>query len=470
MPNVTVINVLTENNTNAVGDSNKNKPKDIAKRRKSSESSNSSDEESSWTRYIILASTLLCQASLMANINAFNFTILCMPGTSHLDEETLSMNQTMYVTGFTRSDKTLIYSAVAIGSLLAVVPISLLISKSGCRKVFFACGLLSAIATCCIPFVATDNLMLFLVMRFLQGAAFASCMPTAGAATASWAPIIQHGLFISTFTTFPILGSVIAMPVSGILCTSPLGWKAVYFLLTGITLFVFGVWVILFRDYPEDHKLVNKSELLRISHGKNLSDCSKSDEKDPVPYGRIVLTPSILGVCFAAGLPVFLQLLVKIFGGLSSDLLRCMSETTKLRIFNTISMWVSGAFLLSLAFVNQGEGLYGMILITLATMLQGFNGAGFNKCATLVSRQHSHFVLAIIQFLWCIAMLISPIMITALLPTGSASEWHVVFIVHTAILFLCNEVFCCLATAKPAPWTDSSITHFSRKNTPIFIS
>ncbi|PAV77276.1 hypothetical protein WR25_22898 isoform B [Diploscapter pachys] len=439
----------------------------------------------------------------MANINAFNFTILCMPGTSHLDEETLSMNQTMYVTGFTRSDKTLIYSAVAIGSLLAVVPISLLISKSGCRKVFFACGLLSAIATCGIPFVAADNLMLFLVMRFLQGAAFASCMPTAGAATASWAPIIQHGFFISTFTTFPILGSVIAMPVAGILCTSPLGWKAVYFLLTGFTLFVFGVWVVLFRDYPENHKLVNKSELLRISHGKNLSDCSKSDEKDPVPYGKIVLTPSILGVCigaigdflsiqlihvfspiyirnvlqysvhetgFAAGLPVFLQLLVKIFGGLSSDLLRCMSETTKLRIFNTISMWVSGAFLLSLAFVNQGEGLYGMILITLATMLQGFNGAGFNKCATLVSRQHSHFVLAIIQFLWCIAMLISPIMITALLPTGSASEWHVVFIVHTAILFQCNAVFCCLATAKPAPWTDSSITHFSRKNTPIFIS
>ncbi|PAV64967.1 hypothetical protein WR25_10275 [Diploscapter pachys] len=331
-----------------------------------------------------------------------------MPGTSRLDEETLKLNQTMYDTGFTRSDKTLIYSSVAVGSLFAVLPISFLISKIGCRKVFFTCGLLSSVATCLIPFVAAENLTLFLVLRFLQGVAFASGMPTAGSVTSSWSPILQHGLFISTLTVFPVVGCIIAMPISGVLCTSSLGWKAVYFILSAFSFVMFTIWGILYTNDPEEHSLVSKSELRLISSGKSSegTNCDKlmEEESESIPYRKILLTPSIAGVCagalvhvfspiyiknilgysvhetgFASAIPVMLQFVVKIFSGLSSDMISCLSETAKLRLFNTIAMWLSGAFLLSLAFVDRGEGFYGMLLMTSALMLQGFNGPGFNK-------------------------------------------------------------------------------------------
>ncbi|KAK5964498.1 hypothetical protein GCK32_018454, partial [Trichostrongylus colubriformis] len=157
-----------------------------------------------------------------------------------------------------------------------------------------------------------------------------------------------------------------------------------------------------------------------------------------------------------------------VFAGHSSDLIRGISETTKIRIYNSIALVASAAFLCALAFVKQGDGILGIVLITLATAMFGFNGGGFNKCATLVSRQYGHFVLANIQFIWCLSMLICPILVSLLLPTGSAEEWRTVYLAHAALLVLSNAVFCWLATAKPAPWTDpSSITNPSKKNTPM---
>ncbi|ETN73114.1 hypothetical protein NECAME_18518, partial [Necator americanus] len=89
------------------------------------------------------------------------------------------------------------------------------------------------------------------------------------------------------------------------------------------------------------------------------------------------------------------------------------------------------------------------------------------QCATLVSRQYSHFVLANIQFIWCLSMLICPILVSFLLPNGSVEEWRLVYLAHAVLLVLSNAIFCLLATAKPAPWTDPSITTSAKKNTPI---
>ncbi|VDO91913.1 unnamed protein product [Heligmosomoides polygyrus] len=386
----------------------------------------SSDEDRSWTRYAVLCATIICLSSVMANMVCFNFTVLCMPAT----HEQLTGNEV------------------------------------------------------CFPL----------------GVSCASCMPVVGAVTASWASLKQHGLFMSTLTTFGQLSAVFAMPVSGELCSSSLGWEAVFYLHSVISLVSFTGWFFLYTNSPEHHPLVSKHELTEINDGKLASSLKAEECKDTIPYLEILTTPSVWGVWigalgdliaiqlihmfspmyirdvlqysvhhtgFAAALPVLIQFFVKVFAGHSSDQIRGVSETTKIRIFNSIALGASAVFLCMLAFVKQGDGVLGIILITLATAMFGFNGGGFNKCATLVSRQYGHFVLANIQFIWCLSMLICPILVSFLLPTGSVEEWRLVYLAHAALLVLSNAVFCLLATAKPAPWTDPSITNFSRKNTPM---
>ncbi|KJH46583.1 hypothetical protein DICVIV_07366 [Dictyocaulus viviparus] len=329
-------------------------------------------------------------------------------------------------------------------------------------------------------------------------------MPTVGAVTSSWASLKQNGLFISALTTYGQLSAVFAMPVSGELCTSSFGWEAVFYLHAVVSLISFTGWFFLYTNNPEHHPLVSKSELAEINDGKSASTLQAEDSVLIIPYLEILTTPSVWGVWigalgdliavqlihtfsplyirevlqysvehtgFAAALPVLFQFLVKVIAGHSSDQIRRVSETTKIRIFNSVALGASAVFLSALAFVHRGDGVLGIVLISLATAMFGFNGAGFNKCATLVSRQYSHFVMANIQFIWCLSLLICPILcatlvsrqyshfvmaniqfiwclsllicpilVSYLLPTGSVEEWRLVYWLTQG--FWCCQTLC----------------------------
>ncbi|KHN88559.1 Sialin [Toxocara canis] len=444
------------------------------------------------TRYFILILTSVCLSFVMSNIVVFNFTVLCM--TRHHDGELPLANESLLDvqhSGYTKHEKTIIFSSVAVGALLAVLPGTYAIQAYGARWTFFAAGLLTGIATAAVPWAASkDTLSYFVFLRMLQGVSFAACLPIAGVVTSNWASLKQHGLFMAALTAFGQLSVVFSMPVSGQLCISRLGWPSVYYLHSLISFITFTIWVIVYRNLPAKHPLVDNVELEKISRGRSSCDLegleSRLKSEKRIPYLKIISTPAIWGIWIAAigdlcaiqlihtfspqyirevlgysvrntglsaALPVFFQFLVKMFAGHSSDKIHCISETTKLRLYNSIALGVSALFMIALAFVPEGHPVIGIALMTLSTSMFGFNGGGFNKCATLVSRQYSQFVLGNIQLLWCVAMLICPIIVNSLLGEGTISEWRKVYLLHAAILLITNAIFCVLATAKPASWT-----------------
>uniref|UniRef100_A0A1I7V3Z3 MFS domain-containing protein n=1 Tax=Caenorhabditis tropicalis TaxID=1561998 RepID=A0A1I7V3Z3_9PELO len=424
-------------------------------------------EKPGCVRYLVLVSTMLCLTSLMSNVVCFNFTVLCMPGS-------------------------------AIGAVCGVIPVIIGISRIGLKAVFFASGILTAVSTFLIPILAPLHFYLFVILRFAQGLSYATCFPAVGAITSTWASLAQQGLFIAALTTFGQTSSIFSMPVAGELCTSPFGWKAVFYLHALISVAVFTIWFAIFTDSPEDNKLVRPAELAEIEFNKSEEAIH---EHHTTPYLEIASTPSVWGIWigafgdliavqlihiyspvflhdvggysfektgFAAAVPVLFQFLVKMFAGHSSDKIHGISETTKLRIYNSIALGASAVFLVALGFVKQGQGVLGLVLMTLATGMFGFNGGGFSKCSALVSRQYNHFVMAIHQILICFSMIVCPLIVSSILQQGTVAEWRIVFFVHAAILLVCNAIFCWLATAKPAPWTDRTIKHSATKNTPLY--
>ncbi|RCN40242.1 Tat pathway signal sequence domain protein [Ancylostoma caninum] len=279
--------------------------------------------------------------------------------------------------------------------------------------------MLTTLATVLVPFAAHNSLNAFLLLRFLQGVACAACMPTVGAVTSAWASLRQHGLFMSALTTFGQLSAVFAMPVSGELCSSSLGWEAVFYLHAVISLVSFVGWFFLYSNSPEHHRLVSKHELAEINDGKSAASLKAEDHKESIPYLEIMTTPSVWGVWigalgdliavqlihtfsplyirevlqysvhhtgFAAAIPVLFQFFVKVFAGHSSDQIRGVSETTKIRIFNSVALGASAVFLCALAFVRKGDSVIGIVFITLATAMFGFNGGGFNKVSSTCSK------------------------------------------------------------------------------------
>uniref|UniRef100_A0A914VME2 Major facilitator superfamily (MFS) profile domain-containing protein n=1 Tax=Plectus sambesii TaxID=2011161 RepID=A0A914VME2_9BILA len=149
------------------------------------------------------------------------------------------------------------------------------------------------------------------------------------------------------------------MPVGGQLCSSSAGWEAVYYIHAGITVYLFTLWVIFFKDTPHTHLWTSRREVATIVKGK------PSTVQRPPPYGKIVTTPSVWAIGLAsvanyfamqlfvvfmpsyfhnalgfpinhagllAALPVLAQFFVKLIGASLSDRCHFSSETTKARV------------------------------------------------------------------------------------------------------------------------------------------
>lgn len=96
--------------------------------------------------------------------------------------------------------------------------------------------------------------------------------------------------------------------------------------------------------------------------------------------------------------------------------------------------------------------LIALLCFTSSISCLGLVTVGSMKSATLVARNFSHFVFAVVQLLVCVGMLLIPLLVNWLAPNNSIAEWRSVFIVVCLILFGTNLIFCRLCSAEAAPW------------------
>uniref|UniRef100_A0A914E0B3 Major facilitator superfamily (MFS) profile domain-containing protein n=1 Tax=Acrobeloides nanus TaxID=290746 RepID=A0A914E0B3_9BILA len=386
---------------------------------------------------------------------------------------------------YTNTEKAILFGIVAAGALFFIFPLSWSIRRLGCRKTFTIVGLISAFATALCPLAAYLGFVPFVIVRFIQGIGFAACMPTVGCVTSAWAKLTENGLFNGALTGFIQLAPVITMPMSGLLCASFLGWRAVYYIHAIITLLLIVTWWLLYRDSPSEisPRKVSVSELRQIQNGKAVDGRRKHNT---LPLKEIftnagvwavwiaaignmysiqmvvvfaptfikeVLKYPIVNVGFAAAFPTLLQFIVKLAAGSYSDKVK-LGETPKVRIFNSIAFIGMGTFLILLAiFASQDTSVLAIIFLILSATILGFNTGGFFKSATLIGRQHSHFVNAIVQIIMCVAMLTMPFLVYSITTENTPGQWAAVFIIHAILLFVTNAIFCIFGQGTAAAFT-----------------
>ncbi|KAJ1355937.1 hypothetical protein KIN20_013533, partial [Parelaphostrongylus tenuis] len=110
--------------------------------------------------------------------------------------------------------------------------------------------------------------MYFLIARTFQGVAFSATFPIIGAVTADWAVLTEHGLFVGLLTGCTQLSNMFTMPVSGTLCSTSWGWQSVYYVHAGLSVFAFCLWILIYKDRPDEHPMVSAEELNRLQKGK----------------------------------------------------------------------------------------------------------------------------------------------------------------------------------------------------------
>uniref|UniRef100_A0A914EE34 Major facilitator superfamily (MFS) profile domain-containing protein n=1 Tax=Acrobeloides nanus TaxID=290746 RepID=A0A914EE34_9BILA len=441
------------------------------------------------TRFIILVLVLLCLASIWSNILAFNFALICMGTPEHSENGT---DSTAIL--FTPNQRTALTSAVAASALVANFVVVSLVNQFGIRTVFTILGFISAIATCLMPLAVQAGFYYMLAARLLQGIAFAANFPVIGAFTSKWTYYKQNGLFVSVLVAYVQLSPAISMSASGSICSSFLGWPGVFYFHGIFSTIIFTTFFLFYRNSPGKHPYVGPIELRKIAVGK--SECSKEELKF-IPYGQILKTASVWAVWiaaignftavnmmflftpnylnkvlhfqiqhtgFSASLPPLLQFLIKLLAGFTSDKIRFLSETNKLRLYNSVAFVGSAGFLTLLAFFPTEYTTICLMLLGLSAGILGFTTGGFFKAGPLVSKHFSHFVTGNVSLGITFTMLLVPFMVTGLAPNNTAEEWRWVFIWTAAVLTLTNLLFVLMCSAEPAPWTTDEFSRNASRN------
>jgi len=133
--------------------------------------------------------------------------------------------------------------------------------------------------------------------------------------------------------------------------------------------------------------------------------------------------------------------LFQLLAGFTSDKVRFLSETNKLRLYNSIAFFGSALFLVMLAFFPTEYTTLCLGLLGLSAGLLGFTTGGFFKAGPLVSKHYSHFVTGNVSLGITLTMLFVPVMVMGLAPHNNAEEWRWVFVCTAGVMAITNLMF-----------------------------
>ncbi|CAD5218565.1 unnamed protein product [Bursaphelenchus okinawaensis] len=434
-------------------------------------------------RYLILIVGCLALTSISSNMLAFNIAQVCMASDAHHNETHYIPNPHPTI-DYTPSELSVINAAVGVGTAFATIPFTEAYGRYGAKYPFLTAGLISALATGLMPVAAMTNIYFLLVLRFMQGVAYAADFAAVGMVCSKWASLKQNGLFLGVLTSYSPLSTGITNSVSGMVCNSSYGWPMVFYGHCVVSLIIFSFWFMYYTDKPHETHRVTDVELEKIQRDK--TEAQIHGEKN-TPY-KAILTDIVIWVVylnafteifstnfFAVYAPYYMknvlnysveatghlsaisrvaQVPFRLLCGVLSDQIKCLSETAKLMLFNTITVAGAGVFYVAIGFVPDDLSFLAVLCIGLLNTVTGAACGGFYKQGVLYARQYSHFVIANCQFLKCIVLFLGPVMVALLVQDETnKAQWRVIFLSVAVLLFFSNCVFYKFATSEPAAFT-----------------
>jgi ACS family glucarate transporter-like MFS transporter len=226
--------------------------------------------------------------------------VFILAAISYIDRANISVAGALIMPEFGINKQQLGYilTAFLIGYGASQVPGGWLARRYGPRKVLTWGLLWWGVFTAGLTLITADManaFVLMLIMRFLLGMGEAVMYPSSNQITATWIPTQERGLANGVIFAGTGTGAALASPLITWLMTT-YGWREAFLVSALIGVVAAGVWYVLARDTPEEHKGVNAEELAYIKAGLT---GGKSGVKVTVPWGKIFGSKDVLLIAFA---------------------------------------------------------------------------------------------------------------------------------------------------------------------------
>lgn len=404
-----------------------------------------------------------------------------------------------------RLAQSLLFSSPGIAIMISHFPSYVILRRFGSHLPIFIVLLISSIITGGFPFILRLDapFPLIMVSRILLGICFSPAFTFLGQMSAQWASVGEQHFFILTGFLALLFGPIISWGFTvSFLWFDSQSRIFVFGLHGALSLSLAFIWLILYRDQPQTHKLVNGEELHYIVKKKPRQKHSLLELNLPNSLACLLLRSTsawavwIASFCFFFALltllifyPIFLHKIMKqtlnwwslilpfvllfltfilshfiysfILHKKKLNILRY--NTLIVRIFNTFAFTISAIIFLFIAMLpgnNENEQPFTIkwrpILLSISLFPLGLTSLGFIKSAVVSGGTHfTQYIISHMQLAFGLAYTLVPTILFSNISTSSVLvHWRLLFLICALLLILGLAIFAILGRGTATSWAE----------------
>ncbi|XP_046377073.2 sialin-like isoform X1 [Haliotis rufescens] len=387
----------------------------------------------------------------------------------------------------------LILGAFFYGYVTTQVPGGFLAERYGAKRIFGFGILCTSVLTLFTPLAARWHLYAFYTLRILEGIGEGVTFPAMHAMWGNWAPVWERTKLAGFSYSGSQLGTVISMPISGLLCESDFlgGWPSVFYIFGAVSCVWVIAWFCLVHETPSDHPRISKSEkeYIENSIGKR--------ERLPTPWKKILTSSALWGIAvvsftnnwgsyvFLTCLPTFMQRILKfdiksdgllsalpyvaiwitqMMSGFIADYLRTnnyLSTLATRRLMTLIGEVLPAAAVIGVSYVGC-DHIWAVVLLTVSLGTNGISMGGFNVNHLDIAPKFAGVMLGITNGIASIPGFLAPAVVGYITNNRETIEgWRYVFFLTAGIYVVGALVYVALARGDEMAWARERPSHSS---------
>ncbi|CAG9786471.1 unnamed protein product [Diatraea saccharalis] len=388
-----------------------------------------------------------------------------------------------------KKTQSIILSSFFWGYLVMQIPAGILAKKFGGKPTILVALLANGVICLLVPMLAAWGGWRFVcAARVVIGLTQSFTLPASHTLLGQWLPASERTNCTTIVFGGTKVGVIAAMALCGILAESALGWKLIFYSISGMVMLQSIAWYILMASSPREHRWITEEEKEYIEAGLNISESKKTI----TPWRHILrskpvwalLAPQVgFAICFTffltdaptyldKGLGISLKssaLLASLpYVGMwaSSTAAGYASEkfynkgllqlTTCRKLFQSISFFGVAIGLLVLSFLDSEKKSCAVICLIISLTVFGASTAGFVVNQLDLSPNYAGVIMSLHNFFSTMGGAIIPILTSAILqndPTN-ISRWRLVFLMIAGITPCTGVIYLIFATSERQPWDD----------------
>ncbi|CAI9737167.1 sialinsialin-like [Octopus vulgaris] len=381
----------------------------------------------------------------------------------------------------------MILSSFFYGYIVTQLPGGFIANRFGGKYVFGGGVFITAILNLFTPLCIHWNLLSLVILRIFEGLFEGITYPSIHALWAKWAPPLEKTKLATIAFSGSYFGTVISLPISGVLAKSSLGWPSIFYFWGTVAIVWFLFWCYLVSESPSDHRYISQEELEFIQHSIGYGVEQTKNLKPPwvkilssIPVWAIVIAHfaenwgfytwltelpaymhnilkyDIQQTGFIAALPYLVMGFVVLGAGQLADFLRSTTtlSTTVIRKMFTCSAFVAQAIMMTVAgYLMTREAA--VTCITVGVGIGGFAWAGFSVNHLDIAPQYASILMGVSNTFATLPGIISPSITGHVVSHQLAAEWRIIFYIAAAIYLIGGMVYAISASGERQRWAET---------------